>query len=133
MKYYNTEADRRKAEKKGPDQYRVEKITVTAELYRLFRILIFFYTSLFFPALFFSASPFSGPRRHALLVPVSITIEQAEALLLARDCGLGRVCLTLWFFNNHICHRMLAREPVHGMCKKKSKNEERIKVIESAH
>jgi hypothetical protein len=70
---------------------------------------------LLFSALFFSASPFSGPRRHALLVPVSIPVEQIAALPLARDCGLGRVCLTLWFFNNHICHRMLVREPVHGM------------------
>ncbi len=31
------------------------------------------------------------------------------------DCGLGRVCLTLWSFKNYICHRMLVRELVHGM------------------
>jgi hypothetical protein len=52
---------------------------------------------------------------HALLVPVTNLVDLVAALPLARDCGLGRVCLPLWFFNNHICHRMLVREPVHGM------------------
>jgi hypothetical protein len=60
---------------------------VTIELYRLFRILIFFTHIIIILCFVFSASPFSGPRRHALLVPVSIPDKQIAALPLARDCG----------------------------------------------
>jgi hypothetical protein len=62
-----------------------------------------------------SASPFSGPRRYARLVPVHIPVAWIAALSLARDHGLCPVCLILWFFNNDIGQRMLVREPVYGI------------------
>jgi hypothetical protein len=58
--------------------------------------------------LFFSAPPFTGPRRYALLVRVI-------GLFSHRSASPSAASAQLCGFFNHVSIRMLVRGPVHGM------------------